>query len=182
MTKKTLKHILGYIIGGSLFLILIPRGLYLASRAFDHLVGMQLISVNPLRLAAAVILLLFGLLFAFWSLIVQNRIGKGGPLEAANMEVSPKTENLVVTGPYRYTRNPMLFGTCIFYYAVAVYLNSLAAIAIVTLFMIFMLIFVKLTEERRLLKDFGRDYEEYRRRVSMFIPWKQKQPGKNGDG
>jgi len=52
-----------------------------------------------------------------------------------------------------------------------VYLNSLAALIIVALFMIFMLIFVKLSEEKRLLKDFGKSYEEYRMRTSMFIPW-----------
>jgi protein-S-isoprenylcysteine O-methyltransferase Ste14 len=90
------------------------------------------------------------------------------------MEVSPKTQNLVVTGPYKYTRNPMLFGACVYYYAVAVYLNSVIAVALVALFMTCMLIFVKLTEEPRLLKDFGADYEEYRRRVSMFVPWMQK--------
>ena len=71
----------------------------------------------------------------------------------------------------------MLFGACVYYYAVAVYLElgdrrSHRA----TLSMTFMLIFVKLTEERRLLKDFGNDYEEYRRRVSMFVPWTQKRP------
>jgi len=26
-------------------------------------------------------------------------------------------------------------------------------------------------EEKRLLKDFGNQYEEYRKKVSMFIPW-----------
>jgi protein-S-isoprenylcysteine O-methyltransferase Ste14 len=177
MTRKTMQHIIGYLIGGSLFLIGMPCGLYLVSRSFDHLIDLQLIPVSGLRLALAVILLLSGLLFGFWSLVVQNMVGKGGPLEAVNIEVSPKTQNLVVTGPYRYTRNPMLFGACALYYAAAVYLNSVIAVAIVTLFMTFMLLFVKLIEERRLLKDFGSDYEEYRQRVSMFVPWMQKQPG-----
>ena len=175
MTRKTLQHIIGYLIGGSLFLIGIPCGLFRVSRSLDHLIGIQLIPISVLRLALAVILLLLGLLFAFWSGVVQNMVGKGGPLEVMNIEVSPKTQNLVVTGPYRYTRNPMLFGACAIYYAVAIYLNSLIAIAMVTLFMTFMLIFVKLTEEPRLLKDFGSDYEEYRRRVSMFVPWIPKQ-------
>jgi len=62
--------------------------------------------------------------------------------EVAGIEVSPKTQNLVVTGPYKYTRNPMLFGACVYYYAVAIYLDSLIAIVAVALFMIFMLIFV----------------------------------------
>jgi protein-S-isoprenylcysteine O-methyltransferase Ste14 len=30
---------------------------------------------------------------------------------------------------------------------------------------------VKLSEEKRLIKDFGKSYEEYREKVSMFIPW-----------
>ena len=176
MTKETLQYIIGYLIGGLLFLIGIPWGLFRASQSFDHLIGFQLIPISGLRLTLAAILLLIGLLFGFWSNVVQNAVGKGGPLEIAGIEVSPKTQNLVVTGPYKYTRNPMLFGACVYYYAVAIHLNSVIAIAIVALFMTFMLIFVKLTEERRLLEDFGSDYEEYRQRVSMFVPWMQKQP------
>ena len=174
LTKRTVQHILGYIVGGLLFLVLMPLGLYRLSRAFDHLTSIQLIPITGLRLTMAVGLSLFGLLFALWSGVVQNIVGRGGPLEVAGIEVSPKTQNLVVTGPYKYTRNPMLFGACVYYYAVAVYLNSVIAVAAVVLFMTFMLIFVKLTEEPRLLKEFGKDYEEYRQRVSMFVPWTQK--------
>jgi len=173
-TKRTVQELLGYLLGGLLFLVLIPWGLYRVSQAFDPLAGMQLISNDGLRLMLAVTLMLVGLLFAFWSNYVQNTIGKGGPFEVAGFEVSPKTQHLVVTGPYKYTRNPMLFGACVFYYGIAIYLNSVIAFAIVALFMTFMLIFVKLTEEPRLLKDFGSEYEEYRQRVSFFIPWKQK--------
>ena len=173
-TKRTVQHILGYVVGGLLFLVLMPLGLYRLSRAFDHLTSIQLIPITGLRLTMAVGLSLFGLLFALWSGVVQNIVGRGGPLEVAGIEVSPKTQNLVVTGPYKYTRNPMLFGACVYYYAVAVYLNSVIAVAAVVLFMTFMLILVKLTEEPRLLKEFGKDYEEYRQRVSMFVPWTQK--------
>ncbi len=177
LTRKTVKYISGYLIGGPIFLTLIPWGLYRLSRSFDHLIGIKLIPIAGLRVTVAIILSLFGLLFALWSLVDQNRIGKGGPVELLNVDVSPKTQNLVVTGPYKYTRNPMLFGTCIYYYALAVYLNSMIVFATVTLFMIFMLIFVvKLTEEPRLRKDFGSEFEEYRQRVSMFVPWMQQRP------
>jgi protein-S-isoprenylcysteine O-methyltransferase Ste14 len=172
--KRTVQHILGYLVGGLLFLVLIPWGLCRVSRAFDHLTGIQLIPITGLRFTIAIGLSLFGLMFALWSIIVQNIVGRGGPLEVPGMEVSPKTQNLVVTGPYKYTRNPMLLGACIYYYGVAVYLNSVITVAIVALFMTFMLIFVKLTEDRRLLKEFGTNYEEYRQRVSMFVPWTQK--------
>jgi protein-S-isoprenylcysteine O-methyltransferase Ste14 len=173
-TKRTMQYLVGYVVGGLLVLVLIPLGLRRLSRAFDQLTGIQLIPIPGLRVTLAVGLSLFGLLFGLWSVVVQNTIGKGGPLEVAGLEVSPKTQNLVVTGPYKYTRNPMLFGACVYYFAVAIYFNSVIAVATVVLFMTFMLIFVKLTEERRLLKDFGNEYEEYRRRVSMFVPWPQK--------
>lgn len=176
-TKQTVQYILGYVVGGLLFLVLIPQGLRRVARTCDHLIGIQLIPSTGVRFMLAIGLSLVGLLFALWSGIVQNRIGRGGPLEVAGLEVSPKTQQLVVTGPYRYTRNPMLFGACVYYYAVAVYLNSVIAMALAMLFMTGMLIFVKLTEERRLLKDFGNDYAEYRQRVSMFVPWMPKRPG-----
>ncbi len=174
MTKKTVQYLLGYFIGGALVLVLIPLGLYRASRAWDHLIGLRVIPNARLRFTIAGSLSLVGLLFGVWSVVVQNQVGKGGPLQIGNLEVSPKTQNLVVTGPYQYTRNPMLFGACIYYYAVAISLNSVIAVALVTLFMTFMLIFVKRSEEPRLLKDFGSDYEQYRQRVSMFVPWMQK--------
>jgi protein-S-isoprenylcysteine O-methyltransferase Ste14 len=173
-TKRDVQEVLGYVLGGLLVLGLIPWGLRRAARAFDQRIGRQLIPATGIRLTIASGLSLLGLLFGVWSIVVQNKVGKGGPLEIAGIEVSPKTQNLVVTGPYQYSRNPMLFGACVFYYGVAIYLNSLIAVAIVTLLMTFMLIFVKKTEEPRLLKDFGADYEDYRRRVSMFVPWMQK--------
>lgn len=169
--KREQQQIIGYIFGGSIVLLLIPYGIYRAAKHFDPLVGIELIKSEPAQIALICILFLSGAIFGIWSIIVQNTIGEGGPLQIGNLEISPKTKNLVVTGPYKYTRNPMLFGACLIYFAFAVYLNSIAAIIVVLLFMTFMLIFVKLSEEKRLLKDFGKSYEEYREKVSMFIPW-----------
>ena len=174
LNKRTRQELLGYVIGGSIFLVLLPYGLFRASVHLDQLIPIQLMPFPALRSIISVILLVVGLLFGIWSNIIQNIRGKGGPVQFADVEISPKTQNLVVTGPYRYTRNPMLFGACMFYYAVAMYLNSIAAFVLVTSFMTLMLIFVKLSEEPRLRKDFGSEYEEYRRRVSMFIPWPRK--------
>ncbi len=174
LSRRTFQEILGYVIGGSIFLVLLPYGLFRASVHLDQLIPLQLIPFPALRLIISIVLLVVGLSFGVWSNIIQNVKGKGGPVQFANVEISPKTQALVVTGPYRYTRNPMLFGACMFYYAVAIYLNSVIAFALVTLFMSLMLVFVKLSEEPRLLKDFGSEYEEYRRKVSMFVPWPRK--------
>ena len=174
--KRTVHYVLGYVAAGLLVLGLMPGGLWLASAAFDHLTGTQLIPDAGLRVAVAAALALLGLPLGVWSVVVQNTIGQGGPAEIAGIEVTPKTQSLVVTGPYKYTRNPMLLGACVFYYGLAILLDSVAAVALVTLFMAIMLAEVKLIEEPRLLKDFGDEYDEYRRRVSMFVPWRPRQP------
>ena len=174
LSRRTLQEILGYMIGGSVFLVLLPYGLFRASVHLDPLIPVQLIPYSALRFIISIILFVVGLLFGIWSNIILYAKGKGGPVQFANVEISPKTQNLVETGPYRYTRNPMLFGACMFYYAVAIYLNSIIAFLLVTLFMTFMLILVKLIEEPRLRGDFGSEYEKYRRKVSMFIPWPRK--------
>ena len=169
--KKEVQQIVGYLIGGSLVLLLIPFGIYSASEQFDPLFESELFQLERIRIPLVVVLFVTGSIFGIWSIVVQNTIGKGGPVQVGHMDISPKTQNLVVTGPYKYSRNPMLFGACLMYFAFAAYLNSITAFIAVILFMIFMLFFVKASEEKRLLEDFGESYEEYRKNVSMFIPW-----------
>lgn len=171
MKNRTLQQVIGYALGGALVLVAIPFAFYALSRAIDPVLGFALFPSDAARIAVAAALTLIALPFAVSSLVVQNTVGGGGPLEGANIEISPRTRHLVVVGPYRYTRNPMLFGAVSLYFAFAVFLDSPTALAAVVLFAALMLIFVKLTEEKRLLKDFGEEYEKYRARVSMFIPW-----------
>jgi len=168
--KKETQQIIGYIVGGSLVLVIIPFVIYSAAKYFDPLFGNELLQTEKFKIPLACVLFLIGFVFGLWSIVLQNTIGKGGPVQFANIEISPKTQNLIVSGPYKYTRNPMLFGACLVYFGFSVYLNSITAVILVILFMIFMLIFVKLSEEKRLLKDFGKSFEEYRGKTSMFIP------------
>lgn len=169
--KKALQLIIGYIIGGSLVLLIIPYGIYCIAEKLDPIFGFKLFHAEQFKIALVIIIFIVGFAFAIWSLVIQYTVGKGGPLHVGNIEISPKTKNLLVIGPYKYTRNPMPFGTCLVYLAFAIYLNSVMAVILVILFMTVMLIFVKLSEEKRLLKDFGESYTEYRSKVSMFIPW-----------
>jgi len=169
--NKPFQQIIGYLVGGLLVLILIPTAIYFLADFFDAYLGSALFQADQVRITMAIVLLLIGLAFGVWSIITQNIIGKGGPLQIGKIDISPKTQNLVVTGPYKHTRNPMLFGTCLAYFGFALYLNSPTAVLTVIVFMAMMLIFVKKSEEKRLIEDFGESYEEYRNRVSMFIPW-----------
>jgi protein-S-isoprenylcysteine O-methyltransferase Ste14 len=170
-TKTANRMILGYIIGGLLVIILFPSLIYILANFLDSLYKIEIIQNQLIRWAIIISFLLIGFIFSIWSIIIQYVIGKGGPVEVANIKISPKTKNLVVSGPYKYTRNPMLFGTFLVYLGIAVFINSLSALFLVILFIVFMLLVVKKSEEKRLLKDFGNRYEEYRGKTSMIIPW-----------
>jgi protein-S-isoprenylcysteine O-methyltransferase Ste14 len=172
--NNTQKMSLGYVVGGLLVLALAPSIIWLFSAVIDSIYRIEIVPNQALRIILIIVLLIPGLIFGIWSVIIQNIVGEGGPVEIASIEISPKTKKLVTSGPYKYTRNPMLLGTFLMYLSFAVFINSMTAILIVILIFIFMLVTVVPMEEKRLIKDFGLKYKEYRNKVSMFIPWFQR--------
>lgn len=168
------RMILGYILGGFVVLIALPYLVYTISKLADRLYRIEIVSDVTTKWILIVVLFVFGICFGIWSIVIQNVKGEGGPLEGFGIEISPKTKHLIVSGPYRYTRNPMLLGTFSMYLALSVMINSINSLIIVMAFMIFMLVVVVRNEEKRLAKDFGNEYEEYKKRVSMLIPWFHK--------
>jgi protein-S-isoprenylcysteine O-methyltransferase Ste14 len=168
------KMILGYIVGGLLVIVLMPSIIYVITALCDSVYRIEIIQNAVIRWIILMILLVIGVVYGIGSVIIQNTVGQGGPVEIGNIEISPKTRNLVVSGPYKYTRNPMLFGTFLIYLAFALFINSITAVVLVGALSVFMLTVVVKMEEQRLLKDFGKQYEEYRKKVSMFIPWFQR--------
>ena len=166
--------ILGYIVGGLLVIVLVPSIIYLITSLSDKVYRLEIIQNSIIKWVIIIILLAIGFIYGIWSVVIQNTIGEGGPVEIGNIEISPKTKNLVVSGPYKNTRNPMLLGTFLIYLAFALFINSITSVVIVCAIFVFMLTVVVKMEEKRLLKDFGNQYEEYRKKVSMFIPWFQR--------
>jgi protein-S-isoprenylcysteine O-methyltransferase Ste14 len=64
----------------------------------------------------------------------------------------------------------MVFGMNALYIAFSLFLNSLSSLLFcLTLFAIIIL-YLKQTEEKRLTRDFGDEYLNYKKRVSMVIP------------
>jgi protein-S-isoprenylcysteine O-methyltransferase Ste14 len=172
--NKDKKMILGYIAGGLLVIVIVPSIVYIITALFDSVYRLEIIRNPTFKWIIIIILFVIGLIYGIWSLIIQNTIGEGGPVEIGNIEISPKTKNLVVSGPYKNTRNPMLFGTFSIYLAFAFFINSITSVILVSGVFIFMLTVVVKMEEKRLLQDFGNQYEEYRKKVSRFIPWFQR--------
>ena len=168
--KGLVRHLLGYILGISTFAVLIPLGLYKVSAAFDARLRTGLINNLTLRAIVSSPIFVIGLIFTIWSNVDLLRIGKGGPTDFFNVAVSPRTERLVIEGPYRYTRNPMVFGMLSIYFALAIYMNSLPCFVLLIAILPLVVLYLKRTEERRLYKDFGKEFVQYKRQVAMIIP------------
>jgi protein-S-isoprenylcysteine O-methyltransferase Ste14 len=165
-----LRFIAGYLIGAFLFLLVIPYGFFEMSR-LDHLNGyMSLFNSNGIRTGLSGLLLVTGLFFALWSNVFLLFVGKGGPVDAFGVSISPQTKKLVTRGPYRYSRNPMVFGALCVYGAVVVFMNSLFGLIALILLTTGAVLYLRLSEEKRLIRDFGDEYLQYRKKVAMIVP------------
>jgi protein-S-isoprenylcysteine O-methyltransferase Ste14 len=77
---------------------------------------------------------------------------------------------LVVGGPYRYVRNPMISGVIFILAGEALVLRSAPQALWALTFVALNLLFIPLFEEPQLAVRFGDDYTRYRRHVRRFVP------------
>ena len=161
---RKLKEFLGYALGGLMFVLLIPTLMWLAA-------GMPNLLAAPVaRMIIALILAVLGLSLSVWSIVYMRRKGDGNPMDAFGHEVAPRTKHLMTEGPYRLSRNPMLTGSFIYFVGVCVWLWTWLALLVYVAFIAIMLVQVR-SEERRLRRDFGEEYEAYCRRTGRFWPF-----------
>lgn len=82
---------------------------------------------------------------------------------------------LVVTGPYRYVRNPMISGVLFVLFGEAVILLSGPHLSWALTFLLINAVYIPLLEEPQLRQRFGASYDEYcdhvPRLVPRFRPW-----------
>jgi len=172
--KQTLRFLAGYLVGFALFIVLIPYGFYRLSQWDALFPGRVLICSDALRYVLSAVFLIAGVVFAAWSNLFLFTVGKGGPTDAFGVSVSPQTQKLVTSGPYRYCRNPMVFGAFSLYASVVIFLNSIEGLLVLLCFLLLGILFLKKSEEKRLIRDFGEEYLEYRKKVPMIFPIKLK--------
>jgi len=105
-----------------------------------------------------------GLSLFIYTIVLFNRIGKG-----TLAPWSPKAK-LVIYGPYRYCRNPMitgvlfmLIGEGLVFYSTSILIWAVVFVTINTIYFIF-------SEEPGLKARFGDDYVRYKANVPRWIP------------
>lgn len=112
-------------------------------------------------------LALAGLAYGVYQTGAMNFLGLEqllDPLAAA------RPRPLVTGGLYRYVRHPLyFFGLLLLWLVPRMSWNWLAFSIGATLYLTIGTLF----EERKLRREFGEEYEQYRRRTPMLIPWKK---------
>ena len=129
-----------------------------------YFTGFKYTAPSILQSVLGVFILLCGVLLACWTMFLFYKIGKGTPAPWA----SPK--NLVVQGPYKYVRNPMIIGVLMILSALSLILNTRYIFYWTILFFVINCIYFKLFEEKQLEKTFGNQYLEYKKKVPMWLP------------
>ena len=80
-----------------------------------------------------------------------------------------KASTLVISGLYRYTRNPMYLGFLSLLFAWTLYLGNAVAMLVPVLFVYTLNRFNIIPEEQALLARFGEDYSSYKKQVRRWI-------------
>lgn len=137
-------------------LVLVPAAIH---RWLDHLIFAGVFSV-----LLGVLFMITGLVFLTWTNLLFVALGKGtlAPWDA--------TENLVIAGPYRYVRNPMIMGVVSTLIGEALIFGSLYLFGWALLFAAINHVWFVFWEEPDLEQKFGRPYVEYKAMIPRWVP------------
>jgi protein-S-isoprenylcysteine O-methyltransferase Ste14 len=80
-----------------------------------------------------------------------------------------KPEKVVSTGIYSKVRHPQYFGAILSHIGITLALSSLFSLLSTPLIIIIIYLFSK-KEEKELVREFGKDYEIYKKKVPMLLP------------
>ena len=121
--------------------------------------------LNPIIQYSLITLFIgLGLIFDFSALYVFRKAKT-----TINPMAPERASALVINGIYRFSRNPMYVGLLFFLFAWAVFLQSIASMGILIVFVIMITYLQIKPEETVLEKHFGDTFTEYKKRVRRWL-------------
>jgi protein-S-isoprenylcysteine O-methyltransferase Ste14 len=105
-----------------------------------------------------------GLVLFFYTVVLFKNVGKG------TLAPWSEKQKLVVAGPYRYCRNPMISGVLFILIGEALFLHSQAILIWAGIFFFINTIYFVVSEEPNLEEKFGEEYKKYKQHVPRWIP------------
>ena len=158
------QRMIAVIFGGFIFWIITPFLIVILSHPIDQWLGLPKFVYGMINPLIGLFLIITGWLFANWTVKVQFSLGRGTPIPLM------ATQKLVVKKPFTYCRNPMTLGTTAFYIGIAIWMGSLSALGLSLIYPVWIIIYIKLFEEKELEERFGAEYLEYKRETPFLIP------------
>lgn len=150
--------------------MVLPVGYWFLSRYLDRLLGISTTALSfPVGFILAGLCWSIALFWILWAYSYLIWVGSGSPVEAFGVALEP-TLNLVTGGPYAYARNPMVFGFLFVLLGVGFLANSVVGIGLVPIVGLLAAGYLRLFEEKELVRRFGTTYEHYRDNVPMIVP------------
>ncbi len=122
---------------------------------------------SPWDIIISIPFIVVGLFYTLWSIVIFFK-SKGTPVP-----FNPPPE-LVVKGPYKFSRNPMTAGLFLQMLGLGLLLGSILLTFVFTpLYILMHYHQLKTLEEPELEMRLGDAYKEYKNKVPMFFPWKK---------
>ncbi len=147
----------------SLLYLIVEAGLFALYIPLAFLRSGPRIEAGPFSLLALP-LWLIGSLTVLWSFWAFTFRGRGTP------DPTEPPKELVVTGPYRYVRNPIYVGVVFIFLGHFFWFGYWALLIYPALAFIGVHLFVVMYEEPTLKRKFGDAYEAYLKTVPRWIP------------
>jgi protein-S-isoprenylcysteine O-methyltransferase Ste14 len=122
------------------------------------------VNIEPMTAALAAVLVALGLALVVWTVRLFIKVGEG------TLAPWDPTSQLVVRGPYRYVRNPMITGVATMLAGEALFFRSWGIAIELAVFVAVNAIYFPLVEEPGLRRRFGVEYDEYCARVPRWLP------------
>ena len=162
------RHLLSIVALPGLVAILVPRWI---ARGSGTRLELAADAGGLVLQALGVATLAIGLTLFAWSLYNFARRGRG------TLAPWDPPRALVVRGPYRFVRNPMISGMIFVVWGEALILRSMPHALWAAAFIGINALYIPLVEEPSLERRFGGPYREYMRHVRRFVPrlrpWRQ---------
>jgi protein-S-isoprenylcysteine O-methyltransferase Ste14 len=123
------------------------------------------IAIGPWLLATVgVALIAAGLALVAWTVTLFTRVGEG------TLAPWDPTSRLVVAGPYRHVRNPMISGVLAILLGEAALFGSVGLLVWFAAVFLLNAVYFPFVEEPDLRDRFGDDYDAYRANVPRWLP------------
>jgi protein-S-isoprenylcysteine O-methyltransferase Ste14 len=162
MSKDKIIEVATYIIVASAIWIVSPIfGKCIDTVYFEY---HSILCDSLMVLLSGLLIVLLGTFISIWTIVLFKTKGQGTP----NPKLPPKY--FIVSGPYRFSRNPMAFGGFLVLLGQSLVYYSPSLLGIGILFGIIVYFNAKYIEEPELKVRFGSQYEEYLTLVPRFFP------------